>query len=206
MGRRGSSAMSIHLSEKDQADLERLEKSRMKPTRRQKAVALLRLAEGLSPAKAAEHAGIPKSEVEALAARFAEGGLAAVGLSGEPKNVVRLVRPGVGAQKYRLPRGATLGDLLRLSGATTANQVVVLDDVSADQETPLNDGAVVMIVPQPKNAALDEPWRTTIPSCGRLDLQLRSRDRNAGFLKSYVSRTGLLDGAVVQRRSPGETS
>jgi DNA-directed RNA polymerase specialized sigma24 family protein len=50
--------MSIHLNEEDRANLERLEKSRMKPTRRQKAIALLRLAEGLSPADAAQHAGI----------------------------------------------------------------------------------------------------------------------------------------------------
>jgi hypothetical protein len=156
--------MSLPLNEEDRANLERLEKSRMKPTRRQKAIALLRLAEGLPPAKAAEHAGIPRIEVEELAAKFAESGLAGVGLSEEPKNVVQLIRPGIGSRKYRLPKGATLADLLRLSGAKTRNQVAMVDGVGADEQTPLNDGAIVMIVPQIKNAALEEPWRATIPS------------------------------------------
>jgi hypothetical protein len=77
--------MSLHLNEGDRASLERLEKRRMKPTRRQKAIALLRLAAGLSPAEAATHAGIPKEEVEALATGYAERGLAGVDLAGKPK-------------------------------------------------------------------------------------------------------------------------
>ncbi len=88
--------MAIHLSEEDRANLERLEKVRMKPTRRQKAIALLRLAAGLSPAEASEHAGIPKEEVETLATKFAESGLSGIGLSGKPKNSVRLDWPGFG--------------------------------------------------------------------------------------------------------------
>jgi hypothetical protein len=78
--------MSLDLSEEDRANLERLERRRMKPTRRQKAIALLRLAAGLSPAEAAKHAGIPKEEVEALATGYAERGLAGVGLAGKPKS------------------------------------------------------------------------------------------------------------------------
>src|SRR5207248_1407679 len=150
--------------EEDRANLERLEKGRMKPTRRQKAIALLRLAAGLSPAEAAEHAGIAKEEVEALATGFAESGLAGVGLGGKPKTQVRLVRPGVGVQKYDLPNGAALADLLRRSKATTTNQAIYVDGVKAEETVPLRDGAVVMIVPQPRNAAVDEPWRATIPS------------------------------------------
>jgi hypothetical protein len=156
--------MTIHLSEEDRANLERLEKGRMKPTRRQKAIALLRLAAGMSPATASEHAGISKAEVEALAAQFAEGGLNGVGLDGKPKNVVRLVRPGVGVRTYRLKEGATLADLLRRSAATATNQAIFVDGVLAEEAVPLRDGAVVMIVPQPRNAVVDEPWRATIPS------------------------------------------
>ncbi len=78
--------------------------------------------------------------------------------------LVRLVRPGVGVQRYRLRKGATLADLLRKSKATTTRQAVYLDGVLAAETTPLRDGAIVMIVPQPKNAAVDEPWRATIPS------------------------------------------
>lgn len=156
--------MSIHLNEQGRASLERFEKGRMKPTRRQKAIALLRLAAGLSPAVAAEHAGIPKEEVEALATRFAEGGLDGVGLGVKPKILVRLLRPGVGVQKYHLTKGATLADLLRRSEATTTNQAVSVDGLEAEETVPLHDGAVVMIVPQPRNSAVDEPWRVTIPS------------------------------------------
>jgi hypothetical protein len=123
--------MTIHLSEEDRANLERLEKDRMKPTRRQKAIALLRLAVGMSPAKTSEHAGISKAEVEALAAQFAESGLTGVGLGGKPKNVVRLVRPGVGVRTYRLQQGATLADLLRRAAATATNQVIFIDGVLA---------------------------------------------------------------------------
>jgi hypothetical protein len=156
--------MAIHLSEEDRANLEQLEKGRMKPTRRQKAIALLRLDAGMSPVEAAEHAGIPMEEVEALATRFAESGLAGVGLDAKPNNVVRLVRPGVGVQKYHLPNGATLADLLRRSGATVTNQAVYLDGALAEETVPPRDGAVVMIVPLPRNAPVDEPWRATIPT------------------------------------------
>jgi hypothetical protein len=136
----------------------------MKPTRRQKAIALLRLDAGLSAADAAQHAGISKEQVEALATGFAESGLAGVGLGAKRKTLVRLVRPGVGVQKYCLPAGATLAELLRRSEATTMNQVVYVDGVRAEETVPLRDGAVVMIVPQPRNAAVNEPWRAAIPA------------------------------------------
>jgi hypothetical protein len=102
--------MSIHLSDENRANLERLEERWMKSTRRQKAIALLRLAEGLTTRQAAMHAGISKEEVEALAVEFAESGLAGIGLVGKSKTLVQLVRPGVGAQRYHLENGATLGD------------------------------------------------------------------------------------------------
>src|SRR5271157_4791366 len=127
----GEKAMSIHLNDEDRANLERLEKRRMKPTRRQKAIALLRLAEGLTSSEAAMHAGIAREEVEALAAAFAQSGMAGVGLVEKSKTLVRLVRPGVGVQRYRLRKGATLADLVRRSKATTTCQAVYLDGVLA---------------------------------------------------------------------------
>jgi sulfur carrier protein ThiS len=156
--------MSLHLSEEDRATLERLEKMRMKPTRRQKAIALLRLAAGLSPAEAAEHAGIRKDEVELLASKFDAGGLAGVGLARRPGTIVRLVRPEIGVQEFRLEEGATLADLLHRSEATTTNRAVYVDGVAATETLALRDGSVVMIVPQPGRASADEPWRATIPS------------------------------------------
>jgi hypothetical protein len=164
MAERGPNAMSIRLSEEERASLERLEKMPMKPTRRQKAIALIRLDEGKSPADASMYAGISKKQVEALAAEFAKGGLAGVGLDAEPRTWVRLVRPGVGTQKYGLPEGATLVELLRRSGATTTNQAVYVDGVMVGETVPLHDGAIVMIVPRPRNGAVDEPWLATIPS------------------------------------------
>jgi hypothetical protein len=164
MAERGPNVMSIHLGEEDRARLKRLEERPMKPTRRQKAIALLRLEEGLSPAKAAMHAGISKEEVEALATGFAESGLAGVGLGARPNNQVHLIRPGLGAQKYGLPTGATLAELLRRSGAATTDQAIYVDGVMAEETVPLHDGAVLTIVPKTRNAAVDEPWRATIPS------------------------------------------
>jgi hypothetical protein len=154
--------MSIHLSAEDRTCLERLENRPMKPTRRQKAIALLRLDEGQSPAQAAEYAGISREEVEALAASFAEGGLAGLGLGAKPGVLVRVVRPGIRAKKYRLPEGATLTELLHRSGATTVDQVVYVDGVMAEEATPLHHGAVVMIVPRLRNGAVAEPWRLTV--------------------------------------------
>ncbi len=157
--------MSIELNHEDRAKLERLEERRMKPTRRQKGFALLRLAEGLTSKQAAMHSGISKEEVEALAAQFAESGLVGVGLAGRPRTLVRLVRPGVGVREYHLENGATLGDLLRRSKAPMMRQVAYVDGASAEESTTLRDGAIVMIVPRHvSNAAVDEPWLATIPS------------------------------------------
>jgi hypothetical protein len=164
MAVRGSNAMSIHLSKEDRARLKRLAERPMKPTRRQKAIALLRLDEGLSPAQAAEHSGISKEQVEALANGFAGSGLAGIGLDARPKNLVYLIRLGGGVQKYCLPAGATLAELLGQSGAPTTNQAVYVDGVRAEESLPLHDGAVVMIVPWTGEGAVDEPWRATIPS------------------------------------------
>ncbi len=156
--------MSIHLSEEDRICLKRLEKRPMKPTRRQKAIALLRLDEGKSLAEAAEHAGIPKEQVEALAAGFAESGLVGVGLNAKSKILVKIVQPGLGVQEYSLPEGATLAELLRRHGATTANQIVYVNGLIVEEKVLLHDGAVAVIVPQSRKIAGDEPWRATIPS------------------------------------------
>jgi hypothetical protein len=88
---------------------------------------------------------------------------------GEPKTSaeeiqVFLGRPGVGVQEYRLPEGATLADLLRKSGANTKNQDVFVGNVLVDEALRLQHRAIVWIVPHPKNAASDEPWRATIPA------------------------------------------
>jgi hypothetical protein len=161
MGKKG---ILIHLTEEDRASLERLRDRQMKPTRRQKAIALLLLADGRTASDAAIHAGISKERVEALAKKFAESGLAGVGFAGKSRNQVRLVRPGVGIERYYLDEAETLEDLLRLSTVDRASRAVYIDGELAEKSTPLRDGAVVMIVPQLENAAAQEPWRAPIPS------------------------------------------
>jgi hypothetical protein len=78
--------------------------------------------------------------------------------------LVQLVRPGVGARDYRLSLGATLADLLRVSGASVANQAVLVDCVRPEEAVSLHSGMVVTIVPRPKYADDDEPWRATVPA------------------------------------------
>jgi sulfur carrier protein ThiS len=99
-----------------------------------------------------------------LAVGFAESGLAGVGLNAKSKILVKIVQPGLGVQEYSLPEGATLAELLRRHGATTANQIVSVDGLIVEEKVPLHDGAVAVIVPQSRNAAGDEPWRATVPS------------------------------------------
>jgi hypothetical protein len=87
----------------------------------------------------------------------------------EPKTsteeiLVRLVLAGVSAVEYHLAEGATLADLLRISAASTTNQAVLVDGETPEEALPLRDGAVVMIVPRPRNSAVDEPWRAAVPS------------------------------------------
>ena len=73
--------MAIELNPKDLDRLKRLMGRPMKPTRRQKADALLRLAEGKSVTEAAQLVGIPKDEITALVDAYAERGLAGIGLA-----------------------------------------------------------------------------------------------------------------------------
>ena len=156
--------MSIQLEQDERSYLERIVRRPKKPTRRQKALALLRLAEGDTPEQAAEHAGIPNEDVAALASRFIESRLAGVGLEEKPKTLVRLVRPGLGVRKYHLLNGVTLADLLRRSKTTTEGQTVYVDGILAKETMPLRDGSVVTIVPQLTNAKVAKPWLATIPS------------------------------------------
>ena len=71
----------------------------------------------------------------------------------EPKTstaeiLIHLVRPGVGSRDYHLFEGATLTDLLRLSGTSTTNQAAFVDGVAPEEALRLHNGAVVTIVPR----------------------------------------------------------
>jgi hypothetical protein len=78
--------------------------------------------------------------------------------------LVHLVRPGVGVQDYHLAEGATLADLLRQSGASTADQAIFVDGIPPEEGLPLRMGAIVTLVPRPRATAGDEPWRAAVPA------------------------------------------
>jgi hypothetical protein len=78
--------------------------------------------------------------------------------------LVHLVSPGERMQDYHLTAGATLADLLRLSGTSTTDQDVFVDGVPPEEVLPLHAGVVVTIVPRPRYSVGDEPWRATIPA------------------------------------------
>jgi hypothetical protein len=84
--------------------------------------------------------------------------------------LVHFVRPGVGSRDYRPVEGATLADLLRLSGISTASQAVFIDGVPPEEALPLRDGAVVMIVPRPGGTAGEEPWRASVSALRDQDI------------------------------------
>jgi hypothetical protein len=99
--------------------------------------------------------------------------------------LVHFIRPGVGTGDYRLSEGATLADLLRLSGASTRDQAVLIDGVPPEEALPLRDGMVVTIVPRPRNAVGDEPWRAAVPAlrdetvCREYSEAMKARRRDA---------------------------
>ncbi len=162
--------MSIQFSQDDRDYLQQLAQRRMKPTSRQKAIALLRLAEGDTPERAAQRAGIKKEDVAELASKFSEHGLAGVGLKGKSVILVALVQPGVDIREYRLPKGGTVADLLSRSGASTTNQTILVDGGESEATLQLHEGAVVAIMPASGNGASDESQRANVPSLQDDDL------------------------------------
>jgi hypothetical protein len=156
-------SMLIKLSQDEHASLQRFIRL-YKPTQRQKAQVLLGLAAGDSLEIVAMRVGITKDVVTELVARFAETGLAGVGLGEKPEVNVTLVRAGVGARKYRLPEGSTLDDLLVRAKATTKGQSVLVDGVIPETSLALHNGAIVVIAPAPRNAVGGEPPPTSVPS------------------------------------------
>ena len=78
--------------------------------------------------------------------------------------LVHFLRPGIVSRDYHLADGTTLADLLRLAAISTANQAIFVDGVPPEEAVPLRDGAVVTIVPRPRNSAGEEPWHASVPA------------------------------------------
>lgn len=184
--------MTIKLSQEELASLEQFIRP-YKPTKRQKAQALLALAAGESPQAVAMRIGISKDFVSELATQFAERGLAGVGLGEKPEVVVTLIRAGVGARKYRLPEGSTIENLISRSGATTARQIVSVDGIIPEKSLPLHHGAVVIIVPAPKNSAGGQHPHPAVPSLQDDDLFEQYRDILRSRRKSRAREEGSVE-------------
>jgi hypothetical protein len=184
--------MAIELSQEERASLEQFVRP-YKPTKRQKAQALLALAAGESPETVAMRVGISKDFVSELATQFAERGLAGVGLGKKPEVVVTLIRAGLSAKKYRLPEGSTFEDLISRSGATTARQTVSVDGIIPEKPRPLHNGAVVIIAPAPKNAAGGELPHPAVPSLRDDDLFEQYRDILKARRKSRAREEGSVE-------------
>jgi uncharacterized protein (DUF433 family) len=93
----GTDTMSNRLNQEDRDILERLAGQKMKPTKRQKAVALLDFVEGVPLEKISEHVGISKGELEGILEQFQKYGLSGVGLAKSqslPKEDIPQVRHG----------------------------------------------------------------------------------------------------------------
>jgi hypothetical protein len=77
--------------------------------------------------------------------------------------VIHLARPGVAAQEYHLPEGATLADFLKSAGLSSTDPQIYIQGVPIEETLRLRDGEVVTIVPR-SSVKGNEPWRATIPA------------------------------------------
>ncbi len=77
---------------------------------------------------------------------------------------VTLLRPGVGTKVVELAEGSTVAALLRQAGADAGayQSNIFIGDKDLTEYAVLEEGMIVSIVPQVKNAADREPWRETI--------------------------------------------
>jgi hypothetical protein len=65
-----------------------------------------------------------------------------------------LVRPGVGAQRYTVPEGTTIQQVLDQAGTRLNNQNVMIDANEVGTDYQVKNQQVVFIVPKPKNATI----------------------------------------------------
>lgn len=69
---------------------------------------------------------------------------------------VTLLRFGEGVQRFELPPGATLADLLREAGADPSGKHVTIDGRPIEEAVILRPGMIVSLSPHP------EPWRLNV--------------------------------------------
>jgi len=70
----------------------------------------------------------------------------------DTRYTVILVRPGVGARKFAVPVGSTVGDLCHKADANISGQEVMIGNTKVDANRVLQANDVLFVVPKPKNA------------------------------------------------------
>jgi sulfur carrier protein ThiS len=102
--------------------------------------------------------------------------------------LVHLVRAGTETQEIHLAEGSTVADLLKVSGASTTNQAILINGVPIEEAVPLIDGAIVTISPSNGQTFGDAFWGRPITAFQdealwreyREILEAQRRDSNDG--------------------------
>jgi uncharacterized protein (DUF433 family) len=143
--------MSVRLSSDDRRYLEKLAGRKVRPTSRQKALALLRLDSGDPPEKVLMRVGITKEELAFLVGQFANGGLEAVGL-------VRSQRKPSGRDSVR--GYPTIEKTTGVCGgaARVAGTRIPVWQLVAARETGASEGQLLMDFPRLEARNLVDAW------------------------------------------------
>ena len=75
---------------------------------------------------------------------------------------VTLLRFGEGVQRFDLPPGATLADLLREAGADASGKQVMIDGRPVEEAVILRPGMIVSLSQRPAPGPSQERWRSTV--------------------------------------------
>jgi uncharacterized protein (DUF433 family) len=130
--------MPIELSPQDRDILEHHANRKMKPTKRQKARALLSLAEGMTLERIAERTGITKDELSGLLNLFTERGLAGLGLA--PQTSVAKEKRHLAQYPRKKKTPGVCGGAARIDGTRIPIwQLVEERDLGASESQLLND-------------------------------------------------------------------
>jgi uncharacterized protein (DUF433 family) len=144
--------MANELSQQDIEILEKIAGQRMKPTRRQKAIALLDLARGMPLPEVSRHAGITKDDLASLLHRYREGGLAGAGLVPQPTEGKARVKRSQHGTIESTP--GVCGGSARISGT----RIPVWALVEAHRDLGVSEAQLLLDYPELRAVNLVDAW------------------------------------------------
>jgi hypothetical protein len=97
---------------------------------------------------------------------------------------VTLLRTGIGRERFDLPEGATLGDLLRLAQAEADHLEILIDGRPLAECLVLQPDTIVSVTPKPTGTAPRGDWR-----------------RNAGMFKDNPAFEEMMAEIEARRRA-----